>query len=48
MQQIHFTGDLRRAEGSSMFFIIEERNSLRFFQKEQLKYYDLFCFNVTF
>ena len=31
MQQIHFTGDLHRTEGSSIFFIIEERNSFRFF-----------------
>ena len=34
IQQINFTGNLGRAEGATMFFIIEE----------QLKYYDFVSF----
>ena len=43
-QQINFTGKLERAEGLTMFFIIEEvKETVLDFQKEQLNYSD---FNI--
>ena len=48
IQQIHFTGNLDRAEGSTMFFIIEEAKEIVLdFSKETVKvlcFY--FCFNI--
>ena len=40
IQQINFTGNLRRAEGATMFSIIEKVKQFLIFQKGQLKYYD--------
>ena len=46
--QINFTGNLNRAEGSTMFFIIEEAKETVFdFLKGTVKVYDCyFRFNV--
>ena len=48
IQSIDFTANLDRAEGSTMFFIIEEAKKKQFqiFQKEQLKYCVYFPFNI--
>ena len=40
IQQIDFTGNLDRAEGLTIFFIIKEAKEFQIFQEEQLKYYD--------
>ena len=45
VQQINFTENLDRAQGSTMFFIIEEaKETVLIFQKEQLKYYEIISF----
>ena len=46
IQQIKFTGNLNRAEGATMFFIIEEANSFRFFKRNIESIMILFCFNI--
>ena len=49
IQQISFTGNLNKAESSTMFFITEEaKATLLVFQKKQLKHYNLFCFDIIF
>ena len=45
MQQINFTGNLNRAEGATMFFIIEEaKETVLHFSSMKLKYYDFISF----
>ena len=47
IQHINFTGNLDRAEGSTMFFTIEEvKEAVLDFQKKQLKYYDFIWFLI--
>ena len=51
IEQVNFTGSLDRAEGSTFYFIIQEaKKKVLDFSKEpdQLKYYDLFRFNIIF
>ena len=41
IQKIDFTGNLDRAGGSTMFFVIEgAKEQFKIFQKEHLMYYD--------
>ena len=45
MQQINFTGNLKRVKGGAMLLIIEEtEETVSGFQKKQLKHYDLISF----
>ena len=45
MQQINFTGNLTRAEGATIVFIMEKvKETVLLFQNEQLKYYDFILF----
>ena len=47
MQQINFTGNLDRAEGAAMFFIIEEAKETKLgFQKNSDSFVILICFNI--
>ena len=47
IQQIHFTGNLDRAAGATMFFIIEESNETSLdFSEGTVKIVILFCFNI--
>ena len=45
IQQINFTGNLSRAQGTTMLFLIEEaKETFQILQKEQLKYNDFISF----
>ena len=44
MQQINFTGNLDRAEGSTFSLLKKQKKQFQIFQKEQLKYYEFISF----